>query len=75
MPIVSYPGVPLSDTAEEFFQRVTDVVPPAVVHTLIREPNRDPVNSPVADKTSTSSRPDRSRTVEGQPRRAKMPIV
>jgi len=41
VPIVSYPGVPLSDTAEEFFQRVTDVVPPAV-HALIREPNRDP---------------------------------
>jgi len=50
VPIVSYPGVPLSDTAEEFLRKVTEVVAPAVVDALIREPTRDPMTSAVADK-------------------------
>ena len=78
MPIVSYPGVPLSDTAEEFFRKVTDVVPPAVVHALI--PRTEPRSSerrPSPTNPSTTLRaPDRRRrTLEGQPRRAKMPKV
>ena len=35
VPIVSYPGVPLSDTSEEFIRKVTEVVAPAVVDALI----------------------------------------
>jgi hypothetical protein len=41
VPIVSYPGVPLSDTPEEFDRKVTEVVAPAVVDALICEPARN----------------------------------
>ena len=41
VPIISYPGVPLSDTSEEFNRKVTDVVAPAVIEALIEEPARD----------------------------------
>jgi hypothetical protein len=41
VPIVSYPGVPLSDTSEEFSRKVTDVVAPAVVDALTCEPARN----------------------------------
>lgn len=34
IPIVSYPGVPLSDTFEEFNLKVTTIVAPAVVDAL-----------------------------------------
>jgi hypothetical protein len=40
VPIVSYPGVPLSDTSEKFDRTVTEVVAPAVVDALTCEPDR-----------------------------------
>jgi hypothetical protein len=38
VPIVSYPGVPLSDTSEEFDRKVTEIVAPAVVGALTGQP-------------------------------------
>jgi hypothetical protein len=41
VPIISYPGVPLSDTEAEFDRQVTEVVAPAVVDALTCEPARN----------------------------------
>src|SRR5580658_8632836 len=60
VPIVSYPGVPLSDTGEEFFRKVTEVVAPAVVEALISEPNRNAVKFPVTDEGSDGTVTPRS---------------
>jgi hypothetical protein len=57
VPIVSYPGVPLSDTSEEFSRKATEVVAPAVVDALTSQPDRSLGGDETArteDRTSTN---------------------
>jgi hypothetical protein len=55
VPIVSYPGVPLSDTPEEFDRKVTEVVAPAVVDALTCEPARNGAVEGAARREETAS--------------------
>jgi hypothetical protein len=52
VPIVSYPGVPLSDTTEEFQEKVDGFVAPAVVAALISQPGTDQDARPAVGRTA-----------------------